>query len=255
MVYTVNRVARLAGVTLRTLHHYDAIGLLKPAAVSPAGYRLYSDADLERLQQVLFFRELGFSLRDIGRALSNPAFDRREALAMHRRLLVEKRRRVQALIRSVDRSIAAMDGGVRMSSSAMFEGFDESKLSEYREEAHRRWGDTHAWAESERRTSGYTRQDRQDIETGSDEINRGLSALMEQDPSVKEVQELVGRWHRLINDRFYECSPHAFRRLGDMYVEDTRFAAHYDRWRPGPAAFLRRAIHVYANRLEAPGAG
>ena len=97
MAYTVKQVAKLAGVSVRTLHHYDAIGLLKPAAVSPAGYRLYSDADLERLQQVLFFRELGFSLRDIVRVLSSPDFDRREALAMHRRLLVEKRRRMQAL--------------------------------------------------------------------------------------------------------------------------------------------------------------
>ncbi len=250
MGYTVKQVAKLAGVTVRTLHHYDAIGLLRPAAVSPAGYRLYSDADLERLQQVLFFRELGFSLREIGRALSSPDFDRREALTMHRRLLVEKRRRVHALIRSVDRSIAAMDGGEDMSSSAMFEGFDESKLREYREEARRRWGDTPAWAESERRTAGYTQQDWQYIQAESDEINRGLAALMERDPAEPEAQALVGRWHALINDRFYECSPQAFRGLGDLYVEDSRFAAHYDPWRPGLAAFLRRAMHAYADGLE-----
>ncbi len=250
MAYTVKEVARLSGVTVRTLHHYDAIGLLKPAAVSPAGYRLYSDADLERLQQVLFFRELGFSLRDIGRVLNSPDFDRREALAMHRRLLVEKRRHVQALIRSVDRSIAAMDGGEDMSSTAMFQGFDESKLNEYREEARRRWGNTPAWEESERRTSGYTKQDWQDIQSESDEINRGLAALMEQDPADTEVQELVGRWYGLINTRFYECSPQVFRGLADMYVEDARFAAHYDRWGPGLAGFLRQAMHVYADGLE-----
>ena len=251
MVYTVNNVAKLAGVSVRTLHHYDAIGLLKPAAVSPAGYRLYSDADLERLQQVLFFRELGFSLRDIGRVLNSPDFDRREALAMHRKLLVEKRRRVQALITSVDRSIAALDGGEDMSNNAMFEGFDESKLNEYREEARRRWGHTPAWEESERRTSGYTKQDWQDIQSESDEINRGLAALMGEDPAGAEVQALVGRWHSLINSRFYECSPHVFRGLADMYVEDARFTAHYNRWRPGLAAFLRQAMHVYADGLEA----
>ena len=241
----------MAGVSVRTLHHYDAIGLLKPAAVSQAGYRLYSDADLERLQQVLFFRELGFSLRDIGRVLSSPDFDRKEALVMHRRLLVEKRRRVQALVRSVDRSIAAIDGGEDMSNNAMFEGFDESKLREYREEARRRWGNTPAWEESERRTNSYTKQDWQDIQSESDAINRGLAALMEQDPAGTEAQELVGRWHTLINTRFYECSPHVFRGLADMYVEDARFAAHYDRWRPGLAAFLRQAMHVYADGLEA----
>ena len=200
---------------------------------------------------MLFFRELGFSLRDIGRVLSSPDFDRKEALAMHRKLLVEKRRRVRALIKSVDRSIAALDGGEDMSNNAMFEGFDESKLSEYREEARRRWGNTPAWEESERRTSGYSKQDWQDIQSESDAINRGLAALMEQDPAGAEVQELVGRWHRFINDRFYGYSPHVFRGLGDMYVEDERFTAHYDRWRPGLAVFLRQAMHVYADRLEA----
>ncbi len=254
MTYTINRVAGMAGVTVRTLHHYDAIGLLKPAAVSPAGYRLYSDADLERLQQVLFFREIGFSLRDIGHVLSSPDFDRREALVMHRRLLVEKRRRVQALIKSVDRSIAAMEGGEDMSNSAMFEGFDESKLSEYREEARRRWGNSPAWEESERRTSGYTKQDWQDIQTESDEINRSLAALMELDPAGAEVQELAGRWYRLINTRFYECSPQILRGLADMYVEDARFKSHYDRWKPGLAAFLRQAMHVYADGPSAPRA-
>ena len=163
MAYTVKQVGRLAGVTVRTLHHYDAIGILRPATRSPAGYRLYTDADLERLQQVLFFRELGFSLGDIGRVLSSPNFDRKEALTMHRRLLVEKRRRVQALIRSVDRSIAAMDGGEDMSNSTMFEAFDESKLREYREEARQRWGDTPAWTEYEGRTRGYLSRDRQDM--------------------------------------------------------------------------------------------
>ena len=137
-----------------------------------------------------------------------------------------------------------------MSSTAMFQGFDESKLNEYREEARRRWGNTPAWEESERRTSGYTKQDWQDIQSESDEINRGLAALMERDPAGAEAQELVGRWHTLINTRFYECSPQVFRGLADMYVEDERFTAHYDRWEPGLAAFLRQAMHVYADGLE-----
>ena len=142
-----------------------------------------------------------------------------------------------------------------MSSNAMFEGFDESKLSEYREEARRRWGNTPAWEEHERRTSGYTNQDWQDIQTESDEINRGLAALMEQDPAGADVQQLVGRWHGLINARFYECSPQVFRGLADMYVEDARFTSHYDRWRPGLAAFLRNAMLVYADALEQSSTG
>ena len=137
MGYTVKVVAEMAGVSVRTLHHYDRIGLLPPAATSPAGYRLYSDADLERLQQVMFFRELGFSLHDVKAIVDSPTFDRAEALRAHRRLLVEQQGRLGRLVELVDRTIASIEKGEPMSNQERFGAFDDAKLNEYREEARR----------------------------------------------------------------------------------------------------------------------
>src|SRR3990170_4415689 len=140
MAYTVKAVANMAGITIRTLHHYDRVGLLKPASVSPSGYRLYSEADLERLQQILFFRELGFGLGEIRAILDDPSFDRREALVTQKRLLIEKQRRLGSLVALIDVSIDAMERGTKLDKDTMFEGFDESKIKEYTEEARARWG-------------------------------------------------------------------------------------------------------------------
>ena len=249
MRYNVKAVADMAGVSIRALHHYDEIGLLKPSSVSHAGYREYSDADLERLQQVLFFRELDFSLDDIKRILDSPAFDRKQALTMHRKLLVEKQMRLEKLIESVDRTIDSMERGTEMTSGDMFGGFDRKTMEAYREEARERWG-REAVDASDRRVQQFTKADWDAIQAESDAINRGLVARMGEDPASPAVQELVGRWFNLINDRYYDCTPEIFRGLGTMYVEDSRFTAFYDKYSPGLAAFLRTAMHVYADRLE-----
>jgi DNA-binding transcriptional MerR regulator len=248
MAYTVKAVADLAGVSVRTLHHYDAIGLLRPASVSPAGYRLYTDADLERLQQILFFRELGFGLQEIKAIMESPGFDRKEALATHRRLLVEQQKRLARLISAIDRTIDAIERGVPVSKDDLFAGFDETQLQQYREEALARWGKTAE--ESFKRTSTYSTEDWAAIQAESDAINRGLVSLMDRDPADPEVQALVDRWFRLINDRFYTCSLEIFRGLGDGYVNDSRFTAFYDKYKPGLAAFLRAAMHVYCDQRE-----
>ena len=120
MAYTVKAVADVAGVSIRTLHHYDEIGLLRPASVSHAGYRQYTDPDLERLQQILFFRELGFSLQEIRDIVESPTFDKKQALLTHKQLLLEKQRRLQALILSVDQSIESLERGTTMDKNAMF---------------------------------------------------------------------------------------------------------------------------------------
>ena len=136
MAYTVKVVAQIAGVSVRTLHHYDEIGLLKPASTSAAGYRLYADRDLQKLQQVLFFKELGFDLKEIKRILSDPHFDRADALKVHRKLLLERQERIRRLILSVDRTLKAIKRGKQMD-ARMFDGFDAAK---YEEEARQRWG-------------------------------------------------------------------------------------------------------------------
>ncbi len=250
MTHTVKSVADLAGVSIRALHHYDRIGLLRPASVSRAGYRLYTDEDLERLQQVLFFRELGFSLRDIKDIIDRPDFDRKQALITHKALLQEKQQRLQRLIASVDRSIDALERGVAMEKDTMFDGFDASKMEEYREEARAKYG-KEIVDESYRRVAHHTKDDWAKFKAESQSIVEALASLMERDPSDPAVQEQIDRHFRQINDHFYTPTPEVYRGLGDLYISDSRFTANYDTVRPGLAAFMREAMRVYADRLEA----
>lgn len=253
MAYTVKAVADVAGVSIRTLHHYDDIGLLRPTSVSHAGYRQYTDPDLERLQQILFFRELGFSLQEIREIVESPTFDRKQALLSHRQLLLEKQRRLQAIIHSVDRSIESLERGTTMDKNAMFESFGDSKLEEYRAEAKARWGHTSAWKQSEERSSGYSKEDWDEIKAAMQSITEGLAALMDRDPGDAAVQEQIGRWYRHIDRYFYTVTPEMFRGLGDMYVADPRFTATYDKVKPGLAQFKQQAMRVFAEALEANG--
>lgn len=246
MAYTVKAVADIAGVSVRTLHHYDEIGLLKPAAHTAARYRLYADRDLERLQQVLFFKELGFDLKEIKRILSDPHFDRSRALVEHRKLLTERQERIRRLIRSVDRTLKAMQKGNQMNAQ-MFDGFD---AAQYEEEARQRWAKSPQFEESVRRTKAYTKADWAEIQREAREVVNGLAALTDRDPADPAVQQWISRHHRQINDRFYPCSAEVYRGLADMYVADPRFAANYEKVKPGLTQFMRDAMHLYADALE-----
>jgi DNA-binding transcriptional MerR regulator len=249
MTYTTGKVADMTHVSVRTLHYYDAIGLLNPSYETASGYRLYADGDLELLQQVLFFRSLGFPLAQIKAIVQSPAFDRREALEAHRTALLERRRTVEALLAAVDHSIEALDKGETMDKKEMFDAFDERALEEHRtkyaDEAKQRWGTTDAYAESQKRTSKYTREDWERIQQEGAEIREGLAALMSRSPSDPNVQGLVKRFHEHMNNNFYTCSLEMLSGLGDMYVNDPRFTATYEKVRPGLAVFLRDAIKVY----------
>ncbi|MGI6206705.1 MAG: MerR family transcriptional regulator [Anaerolineae bacterium] len=251
MAYTVKAVADLAGVTVRTLHHYDRIGLLQPESVSPSGYRLYSDADLEQLQQILFFRELGFGLKEIKDILHSPNFDRREALEQHRRLLIEKKVRLERLIESVERTIDAMDGGRSMPKEEMFLAFDDEKMEKYRQEARQRWG-----SEVDRSYEGLAKLSKEEqsaVWAEAQAITLGMADLMDRDPADPEVLAMVDRWYKLMNKHFWSCSLEAFRNLGQMYVEDSRFTEFYDRVRPGLAVFMRDAMRAYCDRMAEQG--
>jgi DNA-binding transcriptional MerR regulator len=162
MPYKVKEVAEWAGVSVRTLHHYDQIGLLKPESVTPAGYRLYTDADLERLQQILFLKEIVFTLREIKNILDNPNFDRKRALQSHKELLMEKKKRLEEIITTVDKTILSLEGEVQMDIKEMFEGFDMTEIEKHKEkyadEARQLYGKEIVEA-TEKRTSGYTKDD------------------------------------------------------------------------------------------------
>lgn len=243
MAYTVGEVSRIAKVSVRALHHWDEIGLVVPSRRSPKGYRLYSGDDLDRLQQVLFFRELGFRLEEIAAAMADPAFDRREALRSHRALLAERVEHARALLDLVDRTLRAMNGEETMQPEEKFEAFDPSR---YEDEAQQRWGQTPAYAEAKKRTARYSQSDWKTIRAEADAISTALAALMDARVAASDARATaLAEAHRAHIDRwYYPCSREIHLGLGEMYVDDPRFEATYDRVRTGLAAYLRDAIRA-----------
>lgn len=248
--YTVSEVARLANVSVRTLHHYDEIGLLVPSARSEAGYRLYGRDDLERLQEVLLFRELEIPLPDIAVLLSGGAFDRRAALELQREMLVAKSARTQALITSVERAINAERTGVRMTKDEMFEVFGDFDPAEYEDEVKERWGESDAYKESARRTARYTKADWERFKAESEEIGTAAVVLMDEGvaPEDPRAMDVVEQARLQIDQWFYPCSHEMHCNLGDMYLADPRFTATYEKMRPGMAQWWRDAIFANAAR-------
>jgi DNA-binding transcriptional MerR regulator len=250
--YRVKEVAAMAGVSVRTLHHYDQIGLLKPESVSDAGYRLYSDRDLARLQQILFFKELGFSLRQTKAIIDNPGFDRVQALKAHRKMLIEQRNRLDRLVETVERTIESVEEGTKMSAKEIFQGFDmaeiEAQRKKYAKEVEERWGGSEAYEESKRRASAYTADDWARLTKRSAEIYEEFINLMDRSPEDPAVQEVVEKWRQYITESFYNCTPEILRGLGEMYVSDSRFTENIDKAKPGLAQFMSEAIRVYCDK-------
>ncbi len=248
---TVGEVAGLAGVTVRTLHHYDELGLLSPSGRSEAGYRLYSHPDLGRLREILIWRALGFPLTEIGALLDDPGHDRLGALERQRELIERELDRLGALATAVDAAIAAHLNGTRLEEEAMFEGFDPS---EYEDEARERWGHTEAYQESRRRAQEYGEAEWDEIRAESETITRELVALMRagRPADGPEARALAERHRSHISRWFYPCSAQMHRGLGEMYAADERFAAVYEREAPGLAAYFRDAIVAAADGTPAP---
>jgi len=250
MGLTVSQVAKLSGVSIRALHHYDEIGLLRPSGRTGAGYRLYGDKELRRLQQVLFFKELGFPLEEIGRIMRDPGFDLQSALLMQRQLLEEKAARIRALIAAVDAALECEERGTTMSKEAMFEVFGDFDPSRYEEEAKQRWGHTAQYKQSKRKTSRYGKKEWQRIKEEGEALHQDLARAMADGakPTDPRAMDLAERHRQHITRWFYDCGYPMHRGLGDMYVADERFTQTYDRVRPGLAAYLRQAIHANADR-------
>jgi len=240
----VGAVSTLAGVSVRTLHHYDQIGLLHPSARSNGGYRLYEVGDLERLQQILFYRELGFPLEEIRRVMLDPSFDRGTALRAQRRLLAERASRAGALLEAMDATIEALEKGTEMDKEDMFGVFGDFDPSQYDEEVKERWGDTDAYKESARRSAHYSKEDWRRFKAESEEINNDLAAAMDRGspPTDPEVLKIAERARLQIDQWFYPCSREMHANLGRMYVADPRFAKTYEDLRPGLAQYWCDAI-------------
>lgn len=239
MKRSVSEAAKCAGISVRTLHYYDSIGLLCPSEVTDAGYRYYDDDAMSRLQQILFFRELEFSLHDIADILSRPDYDQTEILRRHRTLLQLKRDRLDALIELVDSTI----GGNPMKHKP-YTDIHAAKQA-YAKEAAQRWGKTDAYAESQKKHAAYTDEKENAIQREAEEIFSSFAAHMDHAPSEPVVQQLVQRWRDHITAHHYNCTVQILSGLGMMYVADERFAENLNRFGDGNAQFMSDAIAYY----------
>ena len=246
MSWTVGEVAKMAGVSVRTLHHYDEIGLLCPGGRSDGGYRLYVREDLDGLQQVLFFRTLGFPLKEIRRIMDDPEFDRGRALVAQRELLKEKQRRTRAMLKAVDCAIASFERGVPMDEGKMFEGVGDFDPADYEDEVKRRWGETEAYRISARRTKGYGPKDWARIKKEGEGILEALAAKLRAGVDAASAEATgLAEAHRLHIDRwFYPCSREQHRQLARLYVDDPRFRKTFESVQEGLADYVRRAIEA-----------
>jgi DNA-binding transcriptional MerR regulator len=240
-MHTVGELSELAGVTVRTLHHYDEVGLLCPSERSEAGYRLYSYADVGRLQEIIVWRQLGFSLAEIQRLLDDPGHDRIQALRRQRELVEHELERLGATARALDDAISAHQNGTRLEVAKMFERFDPV---EYEAEVRERWGHTGAYLESTRRTAQYGEQEWAQIRAESEQLVNDFAQLMAADePATGEPARAVAERHRQqISRRFYPCSPTMHCGLAEMYISDQRFTDNYERIAQGLAQYVHDAI-------------
>lgn len=250
MSHTVGELAKLAGVTVRTLHHYDRVGLLIPSGRTPAGYRVYELADVDRLQQVLVYRGLGFGLEEIAALLDDPDADAGEHLRRQHRLLLEQRDRTDAMVAAVEKEMEALEMGNPMTPQEKLEVFGDWLPEQYADEAEQRWGDTEAWAQSQARTGRYTKADWLEIKAETDDLERRLAAAVADGAPAdgERAMDLAEEHRQQITRRYYDCPPELHACLGRMYVEDERFTAHYEGIAPGLAAFLATACQANAVR-------
>ena len=239
-VMSISQAANLSGVSVRTLQYYDQIGLLKPAAVSESGYRLYTQANLQKLQQILFFRELKFPLKDIIKILNQPDFDYQKALMEQRKLLILQKERLERLIQLTEQGWNEK-GELNMNFSA----FDKSTIEQYQKEAKERFGKTDAWKESQEKTKGRSKEEWNLVLGEMQEMLKQISALVGTDPAGEEAQQLVEEWRQHITKNYYTCTPEILQGLGQMYCADVRFLANIDRYQVGTAQFFAKAIEVY----------
>lgn len=243
----IKDVSRLTGVSVRALRHYDEIELLRPARNPENGYREYGEAELDRLQQVLFFKACGFGLAGVKALLDTPSFDRERAFAFQKKHLLRERSRIDAMLATLEKTIATARGETTMTAEEKFAGFDFSR-NPYEEEARRLWGDE-AVDKSNARVAALPEQEKHALGQQMDGIFTSLAALRDQPPASPEVQEAIGGLYRYFRNFGCEYSPEAFAGLGQLYITDARFTENIDRYGSGLSAFLAEAMGIYAETM------
>jgi DNA-binding transcriptional MerR regulator len=247
---TVGQVAGLSGVTVRTLHHYEQIGLLVPGGRTAAGYRVYSDADIDRLSRVLYYRELGFPLEQISTMLDDAGTGDFGHLERQHSLLQERLHRLEAMVAALEREMEARMGGYNLTPAEKLEVFGDFDPAQYEDEARERWGETDAWKQSQERTKRYTKDDWKAIQAEAGDISQRFIAAMKAGVSAANDEAMaIAEEHRQhMNRWFYDCSHEFHRCLAEIYVSDPRFTENIDKDAPGLAAYTRDAIIANADR-------
>ena len=239
-MWTVHKVSRMTGVSVRTLHHYDAIGLLKPGTVTEAGYRLYGEESLERLGQIMLFKELGFSLREIGEILNDPEFDREKALDQQIELLSLRKKRIESIISLAEQ--IKRTGVYKMD----FKVFDKEKIESYAAEAKKEWGGTEAYREFEEKTAGYSGEKQTALAGDLMELFKEFGTMRDRSPADTDVQKQVKKLQDFITKNYYTCTKQILSGLGQMYAAGGEMTGNIDKaGGEGTAEFAAKAIAEY----------
>ena len=245
MEISISEMAKLTGVSVRTLHYYHEIGLLSPSFISDTSYRYYDEESIEKLQQIMFYRELDFSLKEIIEIMNSPDYKKEEALKRQKELLKLKKQRL-------DNLITLLDANLKGEKSMSFKEFDMAIIDEakekYADEVREKWGKTDVYTQSEKRTKNYTKEDWERVTKKSEEIIQKFSKKVGEDPKSNSSQNLVKEWQDFITESYYDCTDEILKGLGEMYVADERFKKNLDKYKEGTAEFMRDAINIFVER-------
>jgi len=249
MKYQIKEFAKLTDVSVRTLHYYDETGLLKPAFVDEQnGYRFYDENSLARMQEILFYRELDFPLKDILKILSSPDYDRKKALEAQKELMILKKNRIEKLISALDDAVKGVKINMKVFDNSEF----EEKREEYAREAKEKWGNTEAYSEFEKKTGSFSTDDIRSLAAGIDEVMGEFAECMKNGsaPDSAEAKDLVRKLQNYITETSYTCTDEILAGLGQMYTADERFRKNIDRHGEGTAQFISDAIDKYCSSVK-----
>ena len=249
MKYQIKEFAKLTDVSVRTLHYYDETGLLKPAFVDEQnGYRFYDENSLARMQDILFYRELDFPLKDILKILSSPDYDRKKALEAQKELMILKKNRIEKLISALDDAVKGVKINMKVFDNSEF----EEKREEYAREAKEKWGNTEAYSEFEKKTGSFSTDDIRSLAAGIDEVMAEFAECMKNGsaPDSAEAKDLVRKLQNYITETSYTCTDEILAGLGQMYTADERFRKSIDRHGEGTAQFISDAIDKYCSSVK-----
>ncbi len=242
MELSISETSKITNLSIRTLRYYDEIDLIKPSKITDAGYRYYDEKSLEKLQEILFLKELDFSLKEIKEIVSNPQYNRKKAMENHKNLLIMKKNRIENLISLLEN---ITNGGSSMS----FKEFDMSDIQKeqkkYAEEIKERWGETEAYKESENKTSKYSQDKWANLEEEADVIFKEFSVIKNESETGEKAQFLVKKWQVYITKNYYNCTKEILAGLAEMYIGDERFKNNIDKYSEGTAEFMSKAIKEY----------